>query len=472
MHRILILDDDRAVLNCFLVLLKQTGRFEVQDLAESTRAFETIAEGSFDVILLDMDMPDVTGMDVLRWVRQNHPSIAVVVITGVGDVELAVEAMKLGAYDYLCKPVDSGRLVSCIDRALTRSRVREELREAEGKPGERGARVKEALKEFVTQDRDVLRTLATVEQIAQSDNNVLVWGESGTGKELVARAIHQIGRRADKPFIAVNAAAFASALFDSQFFGHERGAFTGADGAKQGIFEVADGGTLFLDEVGDIEMPVQSKLLRALQSGEYFRLGSTEQRGADVRIIAATNKDLDVEIEEGRFRRDLYYRLNISSIFLPPLRARKGDVELLSYYFLEKYCRLNGKHVSTIRDQVMELLEGYDFPGNLRELENIIAGAVVLETSDALGLGSLPPYMRKLASREHRPGHEPSSKPLADVEADHIRAVLHQTGGNRSAAARILGISRVGLIAKLKRLGIDHEPAGGGPPRPAEVKGR
>ncbi len=466
MSRILILDDDKAVLNCFFVLLMQAQRFVVEVLSDSTRAFETLAGGNFDLVLLDMDMPEVSGMQVLKHVGQRYPDLEVVVITGVGDVELAVEAMKLGAYDYLCKPVEADRLVTCVDRALERSRMRDELRRLREQVSAQGQRAKEAFKGFVTQDANTLRILGKVEQIARSENNVLIWGESGTGKELVARAIHQIGSRAEKPFIAVNAPAFASALFDSQFFGHERGAFTGADSARQGLFEEADGGTLFLDEIGDIELPVQSKLLRVLQSGEYFRLGSTKKRGADVRIIAATNKDLDLEIEEGRFRRDLYYRLNISSVFLPPLRERKGDVELLSYSFLDKHARANGKEIHSISDAVMELLEAYDFPGNVRELENIVAGAVVLEGTDALGLQALPPYLRQ-ATAPHEPRvPREVQRTLADVEAEHVRAVVEHTHGNRTAAARILGISRVGLLAKLKRLGIDVEPAG----RPAHVR--
>ncbi len=456
MNRILILDDDRAVLNCFTVLLTQTGRYEVHALGDSTKAFTTLASGGFDLLLLDMDMPEVSGMEVLRHAREHHPGLVVVVITGVGEVETAVEAMKLGAHEYLCKPVDSSRLIACIDRALERSVLREKLRGL----SEHGARTKEALSGFITQDKAVLRTLAKVEQIAQSDNNVLVSGESGTGKELVARAIHEVGRRAGKPFVAVNASAFASSLFDAHFFGHERGAFTGADSTKRGLFEVADGGTLFLDEIADIEPGVQAKLLRVLQSGEYFRLGSTEKRGADVRVIAATNKDLEVEIESGRFRRDVYYRLNISSVFLPPLRARGGDVPLLAYHFLDRYCRLNGKKIQALADPVMDLLRGYHFPGNVRELENVIAGAVVLETTDTIGLQSLPAYLRKAAHHAASASAE-TRRPLADVEADHIRSVLEFTHGNRTAAARILGISRMGLIAKLKRLGPAVEPARG-----------
>ncbi len=461
MSRILILDDDMAVLNCFKVLLAQTRRFEVELLSDSTRALETIAAGAFDLLLLDMDMPVVTGMEVLRSVRQNQPALEVVVITGVGDVELAVESMKLGAYDYLCKPVDAERLIGCLDRALERSRRHEELFRSREKGGKQGPRFQEAFKDFVTQDRGLMQTLAEVERIALSNNSVLIRGESGTGKELVARAIHKLGCRADKPFIAVNAAAFASALFDSQFFGHERGAFTGAESAAPGVFEEADGGTLFLDEIGDIELPVQSKLLRALQSGEYYRLGSTKKRAADVRIISATNKELDKEIEAGRFRRDLYYRLSISSILVPPLRERKGDVELLAYYFLDKYCAANGRRIKSIAEKVMEIFEAYDFPGNLRELENIIASAVVLETGETLGVHSLPRQLRAAAAGDGAAPHQ-VRRTLADMEAEHIRAVMEYTSGNRSAAARILGISRMGLLSKLKRLAIDVEPPAGG----------
>jgi len=466
MSRILILDDDQAVLNCFQTLLAQAGRYQVEVLADSTRAVETIATGRFDLILLDMDMPVVSGMEVLRYVRKQHPGIAVVVITGVEDVELAVESMKLGAFDYLCKPVMNERLIACLDRALEGSRRREELHAIQERGGQQGPRFKEAFKDFVTQDKALMRTLGEVERIAVSNNSVLIWGESGTGKELVARAIHQLGTRAGKPFVPVNSAAFASSLFESQFFGHERGAFTGADSVKVGVFEDADGGTLFLDEVGDVELSVQSKLLRVLQSGEYYRLGSTKKREADVRIIAATNKDLEREIEAGRFRRDLYYRLSISTIYVPPLRERKGDIELLAYYFLDRYCRQNGKAIQSIAEPVMEVLEGYEFPGNLRELENIIASAVVLETGDVLSLSSLPPHLRAAGARAEARVPREVRKTLADLEEEHIRAVITYTSGNRSAAARILGISRVGLLAKLKRLGIDVEPPGRGPVKP------
>ncbi len=457
MNRILIIDDDKAVLNSFMVMLVQAERFEVRTLADSTASYDMIDSGNFDLILLDMDMPGVSGKEVLQYVRKNHPDIEVVIITGVGDVELAVESMKMGAYDYLCKPVENNRLLLTLDRALERSHLRGEVCKLRDQVSLDGIQHKEEFKGILTQDRKFLRTLQKVEQIAKSDNNVLIWGESGTGKELVARTIHRIGKRRDKPFVAVNAGTFASELFSSEFFGHDKGAFTGAVREKAGFFEEADTGVLFLDEIGELELPVQSKLLRVLQNGEYFRLGSTRERGADVRIIAATNKNLDVEIEQGRFRKDLYYRLNISSIHLSPLRERKGDVELLVRYFLEKHNKLNDKTIAGISDDVMRLLESYDYPGNVRELENIIASAVVLETGTMLTRRSLPPYLVKAVAHQEVSIPLGARKTLIEAEAEHIRKAVEQTGGNRTVAARLLGISRVGLLAKMKRYGIDVE---------------
>ena len=300
-----------------------------------------------------------------------------------------------------------------------------------------------------------MRTLGDVERIAVSNNSVLIWGESGTGKELVARAVHQLGTRAGKPFVPVNAAAFASSLFESQFFGHERGAFTGADSVPApASSRRPTAGRCSSTRSATSSSRSRRKLLRVLQSGEYYRLGSTRKRDADVRIIAATNKDLEREIEAGRFRRDLYYRLSISTIFVPPLRERRGDVELLAYFFLDRYCRQNGKTIQSIAEPVMEVLEAYDFPGNLRELENVDrqrGGA--RDRRRALSLASLPPHLRAAGARAEARVPREVRKTLADLEEEHIRAVITYTSGNRSAAARILGISRVGLLAKLKRLG-------------------
>jgi len=462
MNKILVIDDDKAVLNYLMVFLTQTRKFEVEVLSDSAKSFEMIDSGNFNLILLDMDMPEVTGKEVLAYTRQNHPEIEVVILTGVEDVELAVESMKMGVYDYLCKPVDNNRLFLTLERALERAQLRNEVSQLRDQVRLEGIRHKDAFKKIVTQDKNFLRILQKVEQIAESENYVLIWGESGTGKELVARAIHQISPRKDKPFIAVNAGVFASELFASEFFGHEKGAFTGAATSKAGFFEEANAGTLFLDEIGELELPIQAKLLRVLQEGEYFRLGSTEKRGANVRIIASTNRDLALEIEKGRFRRDLYYRLNISSIFLPPLRDRKGDVELLAHFFLDQYAKINNKKIDSISEEVLNFLEVYDYPGNARELENIIAGAVVLENSNTLTRRSLPPYLLKAVASPAASVPASVRKSLSELEAEHIRKVLGSTAGNRTAAAQILGISRVSLISKIKTYAIDIEPQGRG----------
>jgi DNA-binding NtrC family response regulator len=462
MNRVLVLDDDVAVLNYFMVLLAQTQQYEVKILSDSSEAFETIDAGNFDAILLDMDMPVVHGREVLKYVKEKHPDIEVIVITGVEDVPLAVESMKAGAYDYLCKPIDENRLLLTLERALERSQLRGELTKLRDQVNLGGIRHKEAFKAIITQNKSFLRVLQRVSQIAESENYVLIWGESGTGKELIARAIHQISRRRDKRFIAVNAGAFASELFSSEFFGHEKGAFTGAIRSKAGFFEEADGGTLLLDEIGELELPVQSKLLRVLQEGEYFRVGSTEKRGSDVRIIACTNRDLAQEIERGRFRRDLYYRLNICSVYLPPLRDREGDIELLADYFLEKHNRLNNKSIGMIEQDVLDLLELYDYPGNVRELENIIAEAVVVEFGRTLTRRALPRYLMNAVGKS-RAAAIPASerKTLVEMEAEHIRRMLELADGNRTVTAEILGISRVSLISKIKRYGIDIKPSSG-----------
>jgi DNA-binding NtrC family response regulator len=462
MNRVLVIDDDIAVLNYFMILLAQTQRYETKVLSDSTQAFEAIDSGSFDAILLDMDMPVVHGREVLKYVKEKYPEIEVIVVTGVEEVPLAVESMKAGAYDYLCKPIDENRLLLTLDRALERSQLRVEISKLRDQVSLEGLRHKEAFKSILTRDKSFLRVLQRVDQIAESENYVLIWGESGTGKELVARAIHQISRRRDRPFIAVNAGAFASELFSSEFFGHEKGAFTGAIRSKAGFFEEADGGTLLLDEIGELELPVQSKLLRVLQEGEYFRVGSTEKRGSDVRIIACTNRDLADEIEKGRFRRDLYYRLNICSVYLPPLRDRQGDIELLAIHFLEKHNRLNHKSISLIDQDFIDILEMYDFPGNVRELENIIAESVVVEIGRSLSRRSLPRYILSAVATS-RALIVPASarKSLADVEAEHIRRMLELADGNRTVTAEILGISRVSLISKIKRYGIDIKPLSG-----------
>ena len=328
MKKILAIDDDQAVLNYLNIMLLQTGLYEVTTLANSGKAFHELKAKAYDLLILDMDMPDVSGLDILKHIKEKNIDIETIVLTGVEDVELAVSAMKLGAFDYLTKPVDNDQLLTIIATVLENRKARAGAA-AEIPFSADNLKFKDAFKEIITQNEEMIRMFQMVEKMAQPDNSILIWGESGTGKELIAKAIHRISKRRDENFVAVNAGTFANELFSSEFFGHNKGAFTGASAAKKGFLEEADKGTLFLDEIGELALPIQVKLLRVLQEGEFFRLGSTKNQKVDVRIIAATNKDLLSEMKKGNFRKDLFYRLNMSSVYLPPLRERKGDIPLL-----------------------------------------------------------------------------------------------------------------------------------------------
>lgn len=321
MDKVIVIDDDQAVLNYLNIFLLQAGTFEVTTLSDSTKAYDALKNGVYDLLLLDMDMPEITGLDILKKIHEEDIDIQTIVLTGVEDIELAVSAMKLGALEYLTKPVDVDRLLNLMRSALEQRRLSKDM-ESESKTAA-NLRFKEAFKEVITQDTKMNEIFIMIEKMALTDNSVLIWGESGTGKELIARAIHKISKRSGERFVAVNAGAFANELFASEFFGYNQGAFTGATSNKKGFLEEADKGTLFLDEIGELALPTQVKLLRVLQEGEFFRLGSTKNQKVDVRIIAATNKNLQEEMRLGNFRKDLFYRLNINSVYLPPLRERK-----------------------------------------------------------------------------------------------------------------------------------------------------
>ncbi len=449
MDKILVVDDDQAVLNYLNIFLLQNGTFDVTTLSNSTKAYDMLKNGSYDLLLLDMDMPEVTGLDILKRIHEDSIDVQTIVLTGVEDISLAVAAMKLGALEYLTKPVDNDRLLNLMRTSLDQRRasrnIESELAAAAN------LRFKEAFKEIVTQDAKMREVFSTVEKMALTDNSVLIWGESGTGKELIARAIHRISKRNGQNFVAVNAGAFASELFASEFFGHNQGAFTGATSSKRGFLEEADRGTLFLDEIGELALPIQVKLLRVLQEGEFFRLGSTKNLKVDVRIIAATNKNLHEEMKKGNFRKDLFYRLNINSVYLPPLRERKGDVPLLSYHFLRRFCQTNNKKMEKISEGVMKSLNQYDFPGNIRELMNIINSAVIVESTNELKKKSLPSYFLENEGFGESWATDTPLKTLEEVENEHIKRVLHYTGGNKTKAAQILGISRISLISKTKK---------------------
>lgn len=455
--RILIIDDEQGVLNFLYVSLMQTGKFEVTLLQNSTQAYQELESTPCDLLLLDMDMPVVSGLEILQHVRKNYSDIETVILTGVDDVKLAVEAMKLGAYDYLTKPVEIELLLLVLQKALERRHLIKQVDELKDLKFD-DLKNPEAFKDIVTRSPRIIRILSYIEKISLLKSTVLIWGESGAGKELIARAIHAVSPWREKKFVAVNAGVFASELFASEFFGHVRGSFSGAYADKKGFLEEAQGGTLFLDEIGELSHAIQVKLLRVLQEGEYFRLGSTKHQTVDTRILASTNKDLQVEMNRGNFRKDLFYRLNINSIYVPPLREHKEDIPILTYHYLRKYNQIHGKKIKDISDPVMDLLQAYNYLGNIRELENIVNQMVSLETSSVLQKSSLPQYFRDACPR-HQPKGSFEAKSLVEVEREYIQKVLEFTGGNRTQATKILGISRVNLIQKIKKYQLGDIPS-------------
>jgi DNA-binding NtrC family response regulator len=449
MRKILVIDDDQAVLNYLNIFLLQTDEYEIATLNNSSQAFAELQNNNYDVLILDMDMPEVTGIEILKYISEKSIDIITVVLTGVEDIELAVSAMKLGAQDYLTKPVDNDNLLGVISSALN-NRTIEKLPASDRSASLDNLVFRDAFKPIVSNNDDMIKLFHVVEKMSQTDNSILIWGESGTGKELIARAIHKISNRHDENFVAVNAGSFANEFFASEFFGHNKGAFTGATTDKKGFLEAANKGTLFLDEIGELALPIQVKLLRVLQEGEFFRLGSTRNQKADVRIIAATNKNLFEETKSGGFRKDLFYRLNMNSVYLPPLKERGGDIALLAGHFLEKFAAQNKKEIAKISDQVLYMLSQYDYPGNVRELMNIINSAVIIETHTELRKQSLPQYFLESVDQTSAAVRDLPQRTLKEVEKEHILNVLQLCDGNKTKAAKVLGISRIGLINKMK----------------------
>ncbi len=452
MPTIFICDDEPEILRYLDKLLQASGyRVEIFSRGkELLTRLESAPIAPCDVILQDVRMPDLDGLEVLKQVRGQCPGLAVVIMTAHGTVDDAVSAIKQGAYDYIMKPFPREKLLGVLERLLDHRRLAEENRQ-----------LREELQRGVAGGGDaiVFRSAAFREvydltlQVAESEANILIMGESGTGKELIASALHRNSPRRGKPFVSLNCAALSDTLLESQLFGHVRGAFTGAVINQKGLLEEADGGTLFLDEIGDVSPAVQAKLLRVTQEKDFIVLGSTRPRKVDVRFVAATNKDLMAEVRAGRFREDLYYRLNVISINLPPLRERREDIEPLARHFLETAARRMKKEVRAIDDAALEALVRYDWPGNVRELENVIERAVILAKNGMISAGLLPLGGRKEAPA---PAGSPPLVSLDEVERRHITAVLRETGFHKSRTAEILGLSRKTLDRKISEYGLDE----------------
>src|SRR5918999_298158 len=454
--RLLVVDDDRAILTLIGTIALAEG-FDVATTVSGEDAMKQIRHRPVDLVLLDLRMPGVTGLDVLRAVREISPRVKVVLMTGYGTIDTAVEAVKLGAMDYLTKPFDLPRLRQLLASVREEAEQRRAVLAMEGELAQR--------LEFcgmVGRGPAIQEVFGMIRRLAPHVRTVLVTGETGTGKELVARALHKLGPRSTKRFITVNCSAVVETLFESELFGHVRGAFTGATENKAGLFEVADGGTLFLDEVGELPPAVQAKLLRVLEEGEVQRVGSLEPRKVDVRVIAATNRDLRAEVGAGRFRNDLYYRLNIVEIALPPLRDRREDIPYLTAAFVRNFSQRFSKPLVGLTPGAERLLGEGLWAGKVRQLRNVIERACILAEGDFVTEGDLAGSMHEQQMRPVRPA-APSGPveaaprdpaPLMDVERDHIVRTLQQVRGNKAVAARLLGVSRRAFYRQLERHGL------------------
>jgi DNA-binding NtrC family response regulator len=450
--RILIVDDEANARTALAELLRDEG-YSVETAADGFKALPKLDEFAPDLLLTDMKMPGLDGIGLMRKAREKDPESVAIVMTAFGAVETAVAAMRDGAADYLTKPINVDELVLVIERALERRRLRVEAGQLRERLSERSR-----LPNIIGSSPAMQAVFETVLQVAPSRASVLITGESGTGKELVAAAIHEHSPRANRPFVKLHCAALAETLLESELFGHERGSFTGAVARRDGRFQQADGGTLLLDEIAEISAGVQVKLLRFLQEHEFERVGGNQTIKVDVRIVAATNRDLLQRVRDGLFREDLYYRLNVVSIEMPPLRARPTDIALLAMTFLKRFARDNQKTITGFTDEALERLSKYAWPGNVRELENAIERAVVVARGDLIGPADLGPAI----AASGRPAGAPviPGATLADLERYAILTTLEHTGGSTSRAAEILGISPRKIQYKLHEY--QSTGAGGG----------
>ncbi len=450
MNNILILDDEQ---NYLLVLESILGEedYKVTALGDPEMGLAYLEDSEVDVVLTDMKMPKLTGQDVLEHVKKGYPHIPVIIMTAFGSIEAAVEAMRIGAFDYITKPFSNEELLLTVNKAMSYAQTQQEnilLR--------RQVQEKFGTSNIIARGKPMREVLELVSRAAPSKSTVLITGESGTGKELIARAIHTISPRKDAPFVSINCMALAPGVLESELFGHEKGSFTGATAMRKGRFETANKGTLFLDEIGELTQDLQVKLLRVLQERTLERVGGTDQIEVDIRVVAATNKDLQKAVESGDFREDLYYRLNVVGVHLPPLRERREDIPFLANHFLVKYAEENGKQISGFTAQAMDYMSAYEWPGNVRQLQNVIERCVVLAGSETIDAEDLPAEIKDEESQfksavDLLPTKLDLGVTLEKIEAAVIRRALVRSNFVQVKAAELLGVSKSLLQYKLKK---------------------
>jgi len=445
--RVLVVDDDASMCDMLVSDLGELG-FEVKARTAAPAALEALVASEFDAVVADLNMPGMSGLELCERIVASRPDVPVIVITAFGSIQTAIAAIRSGAYDFVTKPLEVDALGLALERAIQHRRLSDEVR-----------RLRQAVEEgrrfgtLLGTSPAMRRMYELLDRIADSSASVLIAGETGTGKELVARALHERGRRKAGPFVAVDCASLPEPLLESELFGHVRGAFTDAHAARKGLFVQASGGALFLDEIGDLPLALQAKLLRALQTRSVRPVGANDEVPFDVNLIAATNRDLESAVEEGRFREDLYFRINVIHVEMPPLRARGGDVLLLAQHFVDRYAAQAGKRVTGLSPDAAERLLAYVWPGNVRELENCVERAIALTRHETIGLDDLPEKIRGF-QRSHVlvAGDDPSElAPLEEVERRYVLRVMEAVGGSKTLAARVLGIGRKTLYRKLEQ---------------------
>ena len=447
---ILVVDDNTAHRKMLEAVLEEEG-YGIEQASDGIQAVSAVGKKYYDLVLLDIRMNKMDGIEALKRIKEISPGIPVIIMTAYGSIDTAVDALKSGASDYLTKPLDIDELKILVSKALRYFQLEQENKTLKTRLHDRFD-----YSNIIGRSPSMLSLFETISLVAPSDATVLIHGESGTGKELVANAIHENSERRSRPFIKVNCAALPESLLESELFGHEKGAFTGADSARKGRFAQAHTGTIFLDEIGEMSHATQAKILRVLQEQTFEPLGSSRSLHVDIRILAATNRDLELDIENGTFRKDLYYRLNVVGVRLPPLRERREDIIPLADYFLNKYAQKNRKKVLGYTPRAADLMIRYHWPGNVRELENTVERAIILSRDEMITPALLPETIQ--AEDASQPGSaliEPESASLKDMEKKMILQTLEETGGNRTKASDLLGISRRSLQLKLKKFGVN-----------------
>ncbi len=449
-YTILVVDDDRNICKMIEINLRKEKEYVVETANSGEACLKMLREVSPDLILLDIQMPGIDGIETLKHIRDEESRVPVIMMSAHGTIEKAVKSMKLGAYDFITKPFAGDRLLITVRNALTTSSLKQEIDSLRSELKDRFQ-----FKNIIGQSGVMQEVFRALEKVVNSNVTVLIYGESGTGKELIARAIHYHNTlRSNKPFVAVNCSALPESLLESELFGHEKGAFTGAVGKRIGKFEVAAGGSIFLDEIGLMTPATQAKMLRILQEREFERVGGNEMVKVDVRVISATNKDLEEAVRNGEFREDLFYRISVFPIKLPPLRERREDIPLLAAHFVNKYAQAEHKEVDGISPDALELLMAYNWPGNVRELENAIERAVVLASSVELNARDLPNTVRAIGEKKIYESDNTLSSWIEKLEEEALRKALLENGGNISQTAKKLGIGRATIYRKAKKYGL------------------